>query len=340
MSYLAVLPVGIHVAVFDVETVPLVRLVEVRHSLVLTEVRGEAVVPGLRLQKVHLQQGSQGLGSEVDNLPGLHSVKQLLVLGLQPEDIVVAGLLGTVGGQVHGVELVGAVAPGLAVRDDPLGGEGESHLRDGRETQMSGLSQQPGEAGLQSLGSDDLSLHVLPGKHSGTGGCLVSELVPPRQEEEKAVLVVDIRPVARHVGPVDTLGPQAPDTWVVIDYGDLGLRHQLGLPGDEGRKRKVRPELDGVTAGVLYRSLVGLQHLLISHDAPQSVLGRIFQTFLSDIFLHLLRAFSLLHHRDIGVNSASEPKCLISRFNVLTARVEVEGGVHQPGHDGLVNVHN
>ena len=165
--------------VFDVETVPLVRLVEVGQCLVLTEVRGEAVVPGLGLPQVHLQQGRQGLGPVVDDLPGLHSVKQLLVPGLEPEDVVVAGLLGGVGAQVHRVELVGAVGPGLAVSDDALGGEGEGELGDGREAQVSGLGQQPGEAGLHGLHCHHLPLHVLPGQHPGTGGGLVGELVPP-----------------------------------------------------------------------------------------------------------------------------------------------------------------
>ena len=62
------------------------------------------------------------------------------------------------------------------------------------------------------------------------------------------MLVADIRPVARHVGPVDTLGFQAPDPGVVVNYGDLGLGHQLALPGDEGREGQVGPELEGVAA--------------------------------------------------------------------------------------------
>ena len=281
---------------FDVETVPLVRLVEVRHCLVLTEVRGEAVVPGLRLAEVHLQQGSQSLRSVVDNFPGLHTLKQLLVLGLEPEYVVVAGLLGGVGGQVHGVELVGAVTPGLTVSDRPLGGEGEGELSDGREAQVSGLSQQPGETGLEGLHCDHLSLHLLPGKHPGTGGGLVEVVVPPRQEEQEAMLVADIRPVAGHVGTVDRLGPQTPHPGVVVHYGDLGLGHQLRLPGDEGREREVRPELEGVTARVLNGSLVWLHHLLLRHLSPQSVPGRMFHSFLSNTFLHLLCSLPLLHH--------------------------------------------
>ena len=142
------------------------------------------------------------------------------------------------------------------------------------------------------------------------------------------MLVVDIRPVARHVGPVDTLGPQAPHPGVVIHQGNLGLGHQLGLPGHEGREREVGAELECVAARVLDGSLVGLQHLLLRHDSPQSVLGGIFQSFVSDFLLHLLGSLSLLHHSHIGVNSASEPKCLISGLDVLTACVEMESRVH------------
>ena len=132
---------------------PLIRLRKVGYGLVITQVGGETVVPHLWFSQVHFHKRSKNLRSEVDNLAGslINIIIQLDVLVVHPHDVVAGHVLRRVGGQVHGVELVGGEGPGLTVSDGPLGHQRVGQLGQGGEAQVGGLGRQPAPAGQHGL---------------------------------------------------------------------------------------------------------------------------------------------------------------------------------------------
>ena len=132
--------------------VPLVGLVEIGDSFGLAQVRSQAVVPHLWFVEEHLDQGTQALRPEVGHLAALHPVVQPRVPLAHPHHVVAHGLrVRAVGGQVHGVELVGGVGPGAAVRDRGLGDQRVGQLRHRGEAEVCGLGGEPAPAGQQRL---------------------------------------------------------------------------------------------------------------------------------------------------------------------------------------------
>ena len=92
------------------------------------------------------------------------------------------------------------------------------------------------------------------------------------------MLIVDISPHSRNIGPVSTLGFVSPHPGVVSHTRHLAAGDQgVSVTINNGGERLVTPQLDQVAASVLESSLIWCHHLLISHHSSQSIWNMIGQ---------------------------------------------------------------
>ena len=96
--------------------VPLIRLPGVGHSLGLTEVRCEAVIPHLGLIEIHLDEGQQHLGTEALHLTILDPGEEP-GLGLADPHHVVEAVSGleVITAEVQRVQLIRGECPVLSI---------------------------------------------------------------------------------------------------------------------------------------------------------------------------------------------------------------------------------